>query len=131
MIAQGTFVVSMKPEPPYDSDAGVTLARASFDKTFAGALTAVSTVQMLAARTAIENSAGYVAIERIVGSVAGRTGSFVVVHVGLMNRGARALTVQIVPDSGTQELTGIAGSMSIEIVDAKHTYQLDYTLPPA
>jgi len=118
----------MQAEPPYDVEASVSLGRASFDKRFAGPLDATSKVQMLAARTPIDNSAGYVALERIVGTVEGKRGSFVVLHTGLMTRGERTLSIVVVPDSGTGELAGIAGKMDIQIVDGQHHYTLDYTL---
>jgi hypothetical protein len=131
MVEEGTFEISMTAEPPYDSLEGVTLARASFAKRFAGPLAGESTVHMLAARTPVAESAGYVALERIAGSLAGRRGSFVVVHLGLMDRGRRSLTISIVPDSGTGELSGIAGTMDIDIRDGQHHYRIDYSLPAA
>lgn len=127
MIAKGTFSVKMSGEPPYDEVDGVSLSRASFDKEFAGPLTARSQVQMLAARTPVDDSAGYVAVERIVGTLESKEGSFVVLHLGLMTRGADQLTVVVVPDSGTGALAGIAGTMTIDIVDGQHHYTLDYS----
>ena len=76
----------------------------------------------------MKGSAGYVAIERVTGSLHGRTGTFVLQHSGSMNRGQPELTITVVPDSGTGELTGLAGRMSIQIIDKKHFYELDYTL---
>lgn len=128
MKSSGTFEVKMTGEPPYDERGGVTLGRASFAKTFSGPLVATSTVQMLAARGPIANSAGYVALERIVGELDGRAGSFVVVHMGLMNRGQQSLTIHIVPDSGTDGLAAIAGTMDIQIVSGQHNYTIDYTI---
>ncbi len=128
MNAEGTFTVAAHPEPPYDDADGVSLGRMRIEKQFVGPLTATSVVHMLAARTATQGSAGYVACERITGSLDGRTGSFVVLHVGLMDRGAHSLTITIVPDSGTGELTGLRGTMTIRIVDRVHHYALDYTL---
>jgi hypothetical protein len=128
MIAKGTFEVSMTAEPPYDVVDGVSLARAGFDKTFTGPLEATSIVAMLAARTKIADSAGYVALERIVGTLDGRRGSFVVLHMALMTRGAPSLTITIVPDSGTGELTGISGRVNIEIIEGKHFYEIDYAI---
>ncbi len=129
MNVTGTFEISMKAEPPYDTVDGVNLGRASFDKRFSGPLQATSVVQMLSARTPVENSAGYVAVERIVGMLEGRSGSFVVLQTGLMNRGEQSLTITIVPDSGTGELAGISGKMNIRIVDRQHHYELEYALP--
>lgn len=129
MIADGTFEVQMTGEPPYEVVDGISLSRASFDKRFSGPLNGTSKVQMLAARTKVPNSAGYVALERIVGELEGRSGSFVVVHLGLMNQGAQSLTIHIVPDSGTGALVGIAGKMAIRIEGGQHYYALDYSLP--
>lgn len=128
MIAKGSFEVTMNAEPPYDEADGVSLSRARFDKRFAGPLDATSEVHMLAARTPHEGSAGYVAVERITGALEGRRGSFVVLHMGLMRRGEDELRVVIVPDSGTGDLTGIAGTMQIEIDGGQHEYTLDYSL---
>ena len=131
MLARGTFEITMQGEPPYDEVAGVTLGRAQFDKQFTGDLVASSRVHMLAARTTVENSAGYVALERIVGTLDGKHGSYVVMHTGLMTRGERSLTITIVPDSGTGALVGIGGTMDIQIVEGKHHYTVDFTLPDA
>lgn len=128
MNAKGTFEIEMSGEPPYDTVEGVSLSRARFDKTFSGPLAATSQVEMLAARTPVEGSAGYVAIERIDGVLEGKRGTFVVMHVGVMNRGERSLEIRIVPDSGTGELAGIAGRMDIQIVAGQHHYEIEYTL---
>lgn len=125
----GLFDVTMQGEPPYDTRDGVMLGRAHFDKKFHGALEATSEVQMLSARTPVANSAAYVGLERIKGNLAGRTGSFCVVHLGLMNRGAESLVVTVVPDSGTGQLAGLSGAMRIRIVEGKHFYDFDYALP--
>ena len=126
--AKGTFEITMQAEPPFEDVAGVTLGRATFDKRFSGALEATSKVYMLASRTPVESSAGYVAVERITGTLDSRRGSFVVLHRGVMTRGARSLEITVVPDSGTGDLEGIAGKMDIEIVSGQHHYQLDYTI---
>lgn len=125
---QGSFEVKATAEPPHDIVEGVAIGRMFFDKKFSGPLTATSRVEMLSARGTIPNSAGYVAIERITGTVDGRSGTFVVLHLGLMNRGAPSLDITVVPDSGTGELAGIRGSMRIDIKEAKHFYTLDYEL---
>jgi hypothetical protein len=129
MKFKGTFEVTMQAEPPFDVVHGVSLSRASFDKRFGGSLEATSKVQMLAARTPVKDSAGYVALERITGTLEGRTGSFVLVHVGLMNHGERSLKIHIVADSGTEGFSGIQGTMNIDIVDGKHFYELDCEFP--
>ena len=126
--ASGTFEVTMNPQHPYDTAEGATLARVSINKQFRGDLEASSTVERLSAMTEVKGSAGYVAIERVTGTLHGRPGSFVLQHTGTMTRGKAELTVSVVPDSGTAQLKGIAGQMSIEIVDGKHLYTFDYTL---
>ncbi len=83
---------------------------------------------MLAAGTDVKGSAGYVAIERVTGSLHGRNGSFTLQHCGFMTRGAPELTITVVPDSGTAELTGLTGKMSIKVVEGKHSYDFQYTL---
>jgi hypothetical protein len=98
------------------------------DKRFGGDLEATSKGQMLAVRTKVEGSAGYVALERVEGTLAGRAGSFVLQHSGTMTRGAQQLSIAVVPDSGTGELEGLAGQMRINIADGRHSYEFDYTL---
>ena len=83
---------------------------------------------MLAAATSVKGSAGYVAIEQVTGSLHGRSGSFVLQHSGTMTRGAPQLAVSVVPDSGTGELAGLAGTMTISVADARHSYDFEYTL---
>jgi len=125
--AAGSFEVKLLPQPLADADSG--LGRLSIDKVFSGDLQGTSKGEMLSALTAVKGSAGYVAIERVTGTLQGRSGSFVLQHLGTMNRGAPTLTVLVVPDSGTEGLAGIAGSLSINITDGQHLYTLDYTLP--
>ena len=128
--ATGTFDVKLNPLPAYDSTPGTTLARVSLDKQFHGDLDATSKGEMLSAATAIKNSAGYVAIERVSGTLNGQQGSFVLQHNGTMNRGAPQLSVTVVPDSGTDQLVGLSGNLAIIIApDGKHSYEFDYTLP--
>lgn len=129
--AGGTFEVEMSPQPPYDTAAGVSLARVSIKKQFRGDLEASSTVEMIGAMTGVQGSAGYVAIERVTGTLGGRAGGFVLQHAGTMTRGNSELSVSVVPDSGSGELTGIAGKMRIDIVEGKHLYAFDYTLDDA
>jgi hypothetical protein len=128
MQVQGKFEVKVQPEPPFDTFEGVALGRVTVNKTFAGPLEASSQVHMLAAHTPVQGSGVYVAIERIRGSVEGKQGSFVVIHTGIMKRGEPSLTISIAPDSGTGELTGISGTMDIQIVEGQHSYTLDYEL---
>jgi hypothetical protein len=84
---------------------------------------------MLTAMTAVKGSAGYVAVERVQGAVHGRTGSFALLHTGVMARGEQRLTISVVPDSGTGDLAGLAGKMTIVIADGKHSYEFEYELP--
>ena len=103
----------------------------SIDKHFQGDLHATSKGEMLSAMGEVKGSAGYVAIERVSGSLGGRNGTFVLMHTGTMARGVAQLSVMVVPDSATGELTGLAGSMTIKIEAGKHFYEFDYTLPEA
>ena len=127
--ATGTFDVKATPEPPEDKAEGSTLGRFSLAKQIHGDLEGTSTGQMLTAGTDVKGSAGYVAIERVTGTLNGRKGSFVLQHSGTMNRGAFQLSITVVPDSGTGELVGLAGKMAIIIADGKHSYDFEYALP--
>ncbi len=102
--------------------------RMSIDKQFQGDLKATSKGEMLTASTNIKGSAGYVAIERVTGTLQGRSGSFALQHSGTMTRGAPQLIITVVPDSGTGQLVGLAGKMTITIADGKHSYDFEYTL---
>ena len=130
--AVGTFEVTMRPEPPYDVDAAASIGRVAISKQFKGDLEATSSVEMIGARSLDQKgSAGYVAIERVVGTLHGLRGSFVLQHSGTMTRGKGELTVSVVPDTGSAELKGIAGKMTIEISEGKHLYSFEYTLDSA
>ena len=126
--ASGPFEVSLKPLPMDNEPGSDLLGRMSIEKQFRGDLEGTSKGQMLTGGTAIKTSAGYVAIERVTGSLRGRKGSFILQHTGLMNRGAPSLAITVVPDSGTDQLEGLKGTMTINIEAGKHSYQLDYTL---
>ena len=128
MKAQGTFTVQLDSAPPYDTSDGVMLARTSIKKQFVGDLSASSTVEMLGARTSVKGSAGYVALEHVRGVLGGRSGSFVLSHTGTMNRGQLELILRVVPDSGSGELTGLRGSMTIDIQNGTHFYGFDYEI---
>lgn len=129
--ATGTFDVKVTPQPTEDKSADPSLARLTLDKQFHGDLEGSSKGQMLAASTSVKGSAGYVAIERVTGTLRGRKGSFTLQHFGTMTRGAPHLVVNVVPDSGTDELTGLAGTMTIKIEDGKHFYDFEYMLAEA
>ncbi len=127
-IAKGSFTVEMKPQAEPGIAEGVSLGRMSFDKRFEGDLAATGRGEMLTALTPVQGSAGYVAIERVTGTLHGKSGSFVFQHTGTMTRGAQQLSITVVPDSGTGELAGIAGNFSLQIVEGKHFYEFEYTL---
>jgi hypothetical protein len=127
--ARGTFEVKLTPQAPDDKTGTQGLGRLSIDKQFRGDLEGISKGVMLTAGTEVKGSAGYVAIERVSGTLVGRRGTFVLQHSGTMTRGAPQLVITVVPDSATGELTGLAGKMNIIIADGKHSYQFDYTLP--
>ena len=129
--ASGTFEVAIQMQGEADNAGGVSLGRMSLDKKFVGDLQAVGKGEMLSARSAVEGSAGYVAIERVTGTLQGRQGSFVFQHTGVMNRGESQLSITVVPDSGTEELSGIAGEFLLTIQDGKHHYIFTYSLPEA
>ncbi len=128
--ASGAFEVKLNPQVD-DKVGDPAIGRLSIDKQFHGALEATSKGQMLATRTAVEGSAGYVAMEVVSGTLNGRTGTFALQHSGLMTRGAPQLSVTVVPDSGTGQLVGLAGKMTINIVDGKHLYDFEYTIAEA
>ena len=127
-LAQGTFEVSATRQPPYDSADGLVLGRTSFVKSFKGDLEASSTVEMLSAGTPTKGSAVYVALERVNGKLAGKSGNFVLFHAGVMNRGQASLRLEVAPDSGTGDLVGLSGQMQIEINEGQHLYRFEYTL---
>jgi hypothetical protein len=126
--ATGTFDVQLTPRKPDDEVGDSGIGRLSIDKQFHGDLEATSKGTMLGAGTATKGSAGYVAIERVEGSLHGRAGTFVLQHKGTMNRGVARLSVTVVPDSGSGALVGLSGSMAIIIADGKHSYEFDYSL---
>ncbi|WKE65171.1 DUF3224 domain-containing protein [Gallaecimonas kandeliae] len=121
----GEFDVKMIPQD--DGDAAV--GRMLLEKRYQGPLEAEAKGQMLAHRTAVLGSAGYVAMEKVTGSLEGRQGSFVLQHCGIMDRGLPSLSVTVVPDSGTGELEGLTGSLDIKIEGGRHYYRFEYQLP--
>lgn len=125
---RGEFDVNMRPQND-DGVSDAAIGRFGLDKAYHGALEATSKGQMLAYRSGVKGSAGYVAMERVVGVLEGRRGSFVMQHDGTMQGGALHLNIVVVPDSGTEELQGLRGTMKIEIEGGKHFYVLEYALP--
>ncbi len=128
--ASGTFQVKLSPQAPAGSEEP-SVGRLLLDKVFSGDLEATGAGQMLSLRTEVENSAGYVAIERVTGRLHGRQGSFALQHGGSMNRGAPSLSIRVVPDSGSGELRGLSGEMVLDQSGGGHAYTLTYTLPEA
>jgi len=126
--AGGTFDVKLNPQAHVDSIGDPTVGRMSIDKQFHDDLEAASKGQMLAVMSDVKGSAGYVAMERVSGTRHGRSGSFALQHNGIMTRGTPQLSVAVVPDSGTGKLIGLAGTMTITIIDGKHLYGFEYTL---
>jgi hypothetical protein len=130
--ATGTFDVKLVPQKADNKPAeSANLGRMSIDKQFHGDLEAVSQGEMLSFMTEVKGSGGYVAIERVTGTLHGLSGSFVLQHNGIMSRGTPHLGVTVVPDSGTGELAGLSGSLEIKIENGKHFYTLDYTVADA
>ncbi len=123
--ARGVFEVTLTPQTAAEGD---PLGRLTIDKRFHGDIDGTSIGQMLAVQTALENSAGYVALERVTGTLHGRDGTFALQHNGLMARGVQELSIVVVPDSGTGQLTGLTGSLTLEIINGQHRYDLTYTL---
>ncbi|MFY8275311.1 DUF3224 domain-containing protein [Pseudoalteromonas sp. SSDWG2] len=129
MQATGTFTVTLNPQEGYTTGVdGIKLGRMSIDKAFTGELHGISQGEMLSAMTTVQGSAGYVAIEQVTGTLGDKKGSFVLQHFGTMDQGKDRLTLEVVPDSGSGELVGLSGSMSIRIENGVHHYQFDYQL---
>lgn len=127
--AKGPFSVQLAPHNTAHGSQEAGIHAAMLDKTFAGNLTGRSVGMMLSHRTATEGSAGYVAMEVVTGTLGGRSGSFVLQHSSTMAQGVPTQSISVVPDSGTDELEGLSGSMVIEIENGKHSYVFDYQLP--
>jgi hypothetical protein len=125
--ASGTFAVKVTPQAPEEGDTS-GIGRLLLDKQFEGDLEATSTGQMLAMSSAVEGSAGYVAMEQVTGTLHGKTGAFALQHFGKMTRGTPELNVMVVPDSGTGELEGLSGRLQIIIADGSHSYEFEYEL---
>jgi hypothetical protein len=128
--ASGSFEVTLVPLKSDASEEGHEIGRQTIDKRFSGDLDGTSRGEMMFAMSAaVQGSGAYVAIEWVKGRVQGRSGSFALCHVGTMARGTPGLTITVVPDSGTGELVGLAGTLAITITDGKHFYDFDYSLP--
>jgi len=127
--ATGSFEVILQPLSNAEVTSEALFGRLLLTKKFNGDLTASARGQMLSAGTLTKGSAGYVAIDHVTGTLEGRTGSFVLQHCGSMNRGVPTLSIMVVPDSGTDELAGISGTLSINIIDGRHFYDFIYSIP--
>lgn len=126
MHASGTFDVKLAPQPATPGIEAASLGRMTIDKRFQGDLSGSSLGEMLSAGSPEAGSAGYVAIERVTGTLHGRAGSFALMHFGLMHRGTPSMRVTVVPDSGTGELAGIRGELTIRIKQGQHEYAFEY-----
>lgn len=124
----GEFDVKMNPEAMSAVAAESGIGRMSLDKTYRGALDASGTGEMLAYMDRALGSGAYVAMERVRGTLDGRSGAFLLHHTGVMTRGAPGLAVKVVPDSGEGELAGLGGTLNIRIEGGKHYYDFDYVL---
>jgi hypothetical protein len=128
MHAHGPFDVKINPLDPYNKDEGAALSRMSIDKQFRGDLKATSKGEMLATMDTATQSGGYIAIERVTGTLGGKKGSFVLQHSSTMTRGQPQQNVSVAPGSGTGELSGLSGSLTINIaVDGAHSYDFEYS----
>lgn len=128
-VATGEFVVTLQPLTVEGELESSRIGRMSIDKTLSGDLVGTTRGQMLSAMSEVKGSAGYVAIERVDGTLKGRKGTFTLQHTGTMNRGTPSLSIKVVPDSGTGDLVGLAGDFSIINADGKHSYRFTYSLP--
>ena len=126
--AQGSFEVKMTPQAWSEGSSEHNLGRFLMQKTFHGDIEGISEGQMLSAGSAEKGSAGYVAIEKITGTLQGRKGTFALQHSGTMNKGNLTLNIAVVPGTGTDELSGLSGTFEIKMADGKHTYEFSYTL---
>ena len=127
--AKGTFEVKITPQTPDGKFEDATLGRMTIDKQLHGDIEGTSKGQMLTGMTDVKGSAGYVAMEKVTCKLQGRSGTFLLQHSATMDRGVPALSVTVVPDSGTGELLGITGEFNIIITDGKHSYEFEYNLP--
>jgi hypothetical protein len=124
--AKGTFEVKLTPEQ--DASGESVVGRMTIDKEFQGDITGTSKGLMVMAGTAVQGSAGYVALEKVTATIDGKSGSFYLQHNGIMNRGEGSLNIVVIPDSGTDQLTGLSGTMSINIEAGKHYYEFEYAI---
>ncbi|MBK5257117.1 MAG: DUF3224 domain-containing protein [Vicinamibacteria bacterium] len=128
--ANGTFTVKVQPLPEDEKVPGVKVGRLSIDKVWMGDIVGTSKGEMMTGGTEVKGSAGYVAIETMIVSVKGRQGTFTLMHHATMKQGGDfKMLINVIPDSGTGQLVGLAGALTIIIEDGKHSYTFDYTVP--
>ena len=130
LVATGTFEVKVKPLPEDQKVSGVTVGRMSIDKTWSGDIVGTSAGEMMTAGGEVKGSGGYIAIEMMKVSIKGRSGTFTLMHHATMrNNGDFKMLINVVPDSGTGDLVGLGGTLTIVIEPGKHSYTFEYTLP--
>ena len=127
--AKGTFEITMTPPVAGEGAGRVAVGRMLIDKQYRGDLIGIGQGEMLSAGNPAGGSAGYVAMEHVTGAMGGRSGSFALQHTGTMHGGANALSISVVPGSGTGDFAGISGTLTLDIVGRTHHYELAYTLP--
>lgn len=125
---KGTFAIRSSPNPNRDLGDGFVIGHLTFHKEFQGPLTGTSVVEMLGMMFRDKGSGGYVALERFQGALGERSGTFALQHSSIMTRGTAVQHIVVVPDSGTDGLAGLVGSMSIDVVEGKHHYTFDYVI---
>jgi hypothetical protein len=129
--ASGSFTVEITPQLQESGVGDASIGRMGLYKRFEGGLRGEARGQMLATRSPVDGSAAYVALDRFEGELDGRRGGFSLQHRGIMDRGEASLQVSVVPDSGSEALTGVRGSLSIHIEGKQHSYDFEYSLPEA
>ncbi len=128
MHASGSFDVKVAPVEDKTLDAAI--ARFSLDKQFHGDLEGTSKGEMLSSGNPASGNAGYVALEKVTGTLQGRSGSFVLQHSASIKANVPQMTITVVPGSGTGQLEGISGDLTITFAPGgKHSYDFEYTLP--
>ncbi len=124
--AHGTFTVDVHPLSPSPAEG---LSRYTINKVMHGDLEATSKGEMFGGGDPKQGAAGYVAIELVSGTLDGKHGSFALQHFATMNGDGPRMEVIVVPGSGTGELKGIEGALTIRIENGQHFYDFDYALP--
>lgn len=125
---KGPFEIKSIPLPGDEASQAIGMMRMKFEKQFTGDLEANAVVSMMGMMNKDIGSGGYVALEKVTGTLQGRKGSFCLQHSSQMERGKSSQSILVVPDSGTEELTGLSGEMVIDIVEGQHFYTLSFKL---